>query len=88
MELHYFAETKAALLIMISYFKKISWDPLLQIWVPSGEAYSSIVIKKTSSIPCLEGKFLKVLHLPRHLNWQFLMSPPSRYLNGVVVRCN
>jgi hypothetical protein len=69
-------------------FRKISRDPLLPIWFPLGEAYSSIVVKKTSSIPYLEGKFLKVLHLPRHLNRQFLMSRPSRYLNSVVMRRN
>jgi hypothetical protein len=68
MELHYFTETNAALLPMISYFRKISRDPLLPIWVPLGEAYSCIVMKKISSIPCLEGNFFKVLHLARHLN--------------------
>jgi hypothetical protein len=44
MELHYFTETNAALLPMISY---------------SGEAYVSIVMKKTSLIPFLEGKFFQ-----------------------------
>jgi hypothetical protein len=43
-------------------------EPILPIQVPLGEDYSSIVMKKPSSIPCLEFKFPMVLNLPRHLN--------------------
>jgi hypothetical protein len=84
---NYIISQKQTLLccLWLVIFRKISRDPLLPIWAPLGKTYSSIVLKKTSSIPCLEGNFLKVLHLPRHLNRQFLMSRPWRYLNSVVM---
>jgi hypothetical protein len=44
-------------------------------------------MRKTSLIPCLEGKVLNVLHLPWHMHWQFPMSRPSWHINYVVVWC-
>jgi hypothetical protein len=48
-------------------FRKVFRDPLLPIQVPYGEAYGCVAMKKTSLTPCLEGKVLMVLHLPRHI---------------------
>ena len=53
------------------FFRKISRVPLLPIQVLHGEAYNSAAMKKkTSSIPCPEGKDLKVLNLPSNLHQQ------------------
>ena len=53
------------------FFRKISRVPLLLIQVLQGEACNSAAMKKkTSSIPCPEGKDLKVLNLPSNLHRQ------------------
>ena len=53
------------------FFRKISRGPLLPIEVLQGEACNSAAMKKKpSSIPCPEGKDLKVLNLPSNLHQQ------------------
>ena len=53
------------------FFRIISRGPLLLIKVLYGEACNSTAVKKKpSSIPCPEGKDLKVLNLPSNLHRQ------------------
>ncbi len=42
--------------------------------------------KKASSIPCPEGKVIKVLNSPSNLHRQSTVSRPPAYLNGAVSR--
>ena len=63
-------------------FRKIYWCGIFSIPVLQGEASDSVVVKKkSSSIPCPDGKDLKVSLSPQNQHWQSTVSGPARYLN-------
>ena len=62
---------------------------IFPIQVLQGEAFDSAVVKKkSSSIPCPDGRDLKVLLSPQNQHRQSTVSGPARYLNGRVGSCN
>ena len=53
--------------------------------VMQGEAFDSAAVKKkSSSIPCPDGRDLKVLLTPQNQHRQSTVSGPAKYLSGIV----